>query len=219
MVAAARPRIAVAGIHGESNPNTPIPMTRADFRHLSARALLHDVGLVGHASEQFELVGAGHLRAPSGGRLTSGTLATVIDELLDALARQGSLDGLLLTSHGALLAEDDDDADATWIEAVRRHVGDERLIVAAFDPHGTPSSRTLACLDGVVTFRTTPHVDQAQTMGRGLALLHRTLRAPSERALTWSGLPLRVPSERAASTVAPLRSAYRALDRHTDTVW
>ena len=212
-------RIAVAGIHAEANPRHEVRTTRGDYRSLARDALLAHPDFAGLESHHPHLVGGLHLRAPSGGPTARADFETMLDELLSTLAGLGRLDGLLLATHGALAVDDVEDADGQWITAVRALVGARCRIVTVFDPHGTPTARCLSVLDGAVTYRTTPHVDELATKRRGLELIRTLLDAPGPTYLAWSGLPIRVPSERAASSVEPLRSVYPCLEANGAGVW
>lgn len=209
----AAPTFALAGLHAESNPRNETLTLRSAFRELHGHDLLAHPDFRGLGDAAWRLTGAYHARAASGGRLDRGALTALTDTLLDALDRAPHVDGVLLCTHGAMRADGLDDADGAWIAAVRAALGTDIPIVGVFDTHGTPTARSLAALDGVVTFRTVPHVDQVATMRRGLALLSRAASGEPPLHVAWSGIPLRLPSERAPSDRGPLRDAIARLDR------
>ncbi len=207
------PTFALAGLHAESNPRNETVTRRSAFRELHGGHVLEHPDFQGLESDAWRLVGAYHARAASGGPIDLGTLDGLTDTLIDALHRGPRIDGVLLCTHGAMRAQDLDDADGTWIAAVRSALGRGVPIVGVFDTHGAPSERSLAALDGIVSFRTVPHVDQVATMRRGLTLLAAAAHGEQPLHVAWCGAPLRLPSERAPSDRGPLRDAIVRLDR------
>lgn len=95
--------------------------------------------------------------------------ANVADRILRSVRAQveaaGSLDGVLLNLHGAMVCESHDDMDADVAEAIRDIVGGGVPMAAVLDFHGNPSSRLVQACNIVIPYDTYPHVDM---MDRGL---------------------------------------------------
>ena len=62
--------------------------------------------------------------------------------------------------HGAMSVEGMQDADGDWIASARKVVGDDCLITASFDLHGSLSHRIINNLDMLSAYRTAPHIDR-----------------------------------------------------------
>ncbi len=84
-----------------------------------------------------------------------------------------------LDLHGAMVAEHVDDADGEVLARVRQVGGLNIPIVASLDFHANVSARMVAQADGLVSFRSYPHVDMTETGLRSAALLHDVLVYPS----------------------------------------
>ncbi|MCC6716856.1 MAG: M81 family metallopeptidase [Acetobacteraceae bacterium] len=113
--------------------------------------------------------------ATSGGRVTAEAMANFLAVLGDGLRAAMPLDGVLLALHGAMAAEEDDDADGTILAMVRGIVGDAVPIAVTFDLHANVSDRTAGLADVIVSYRTNPHTDHYPTAVRAAELLHRAM--------------------------------------------
>ena len=57
------------------------------------------------------------------------------------------------------VAADDDDASGTVLAAVRKEVGQNIPIVASLDLHANVTSKMQAASDGLIGYKTCPHID------------------------------------------------------------
>lgn len=103
------------------------------------------------------------------GTVSQGAYETMLTGLLDALANALPVDGVLLTLHGAMVAEDQDDCEGEILERVRAIVGPHCPVVCTLDMHGNLSPAMVAASDALVAFDTNPHLD---TYERGLEAAH-----------------------------------------------
>ena len=85
------------------------------------------------------------------------------------------LDGVYLDLHGAAVAENADDSEGELIARIRAVVGPKLPIVASLDLHANVTERMLQLSDGLVAYRTYPHIDMAETGARTAFLLAQRL--------------------------------------------
>ncbi|HVY83009.1 MAG TPA: M81 family metallopeptidase [Steroidobacteraceae bacterium] len=214
-------RIAVAGFQHETNTFAPLRATLADFEQadawpgLTTGAALFDAvkginlpaaGFIDEArSLGHELVPLLWCSAQPSAHVTRDAYETILRRLLDALSDAHSLDAVYLDLHGAMVAEHIEDADGETLERVRRAVGPDVLIVASLDFHANVSARMVEVADGLVSFRSYPHVDMTETGARAAALVHDSLkqRAPARRH---RALPFLMPLTSQCTLIEPLRS-------------
>jgi microcystin degradation protein MlrC len=97
--------------------------------------------------------------------------------ILHDSARAIRPDGVLLALHGAMVAEDEDDADGALAGAVRDAVGPDVPVMLTLDPHGNISDWLAASVNGISAYRTHPHTDHFETGQRAAAMLNRALDA------------------------------------------
>jgi len=125
--------------------------------------------------------------------------------LLARLSKARSLDAVYLDLHGAMVAEHIDDADGEVLARVRGVIGPDVLLVASLDFHANVSARMVEQADGLVSFRSYPHVDMTGTGVRAAALLHDLLK--QRASAKWHGaLPFLMPLTTQCTLIEPLRS-------------
>ena len=217
----ATPRIGVASVFQETNTFSPRPTGWEDFTVLLGREALDVLGgtysefsgaaaeLVRLGAEPVPLLSAWSL--PSG-PVTEETFNRLI-ELLDAGVRQaGTLDGLVLSLHGAMVSETHFDADSVLIETARRGM-DGQPVGVCLDLHANLTARKVDLADVMVTYRTEPHVDMGSTGERIARLVAATVRGRISPVMALAKRPLLIPAEGMRTDVGPMSQVRRLADR------
>src|SRR4051812_2136687 len=109
--------------------------------------------------------------------VTKDAFERIVAEMTTRVAQAGALDGVYLDLHGAMVTEHLDDGEGEILARVRRIVGPKVPIVASLDLHANVTRRMIDLADGLVAYRTYPHVDMAATGKRAAELLLRTIKA------------------------------------------
>jgi microcystin degradation protein MlrC len=109
--------------------------------------------------------------AMSGGLLADDALAHLANRLEQQLRAALPLDALVLSLHGALVAESEDSADLVLLERARSVVGSNCAIGVCLDLHANLTRGLVDASAFVIGYRTYPHVDQADTGTRAAAIL------------------------------------------------
>ncbi|HET7525987.1 MAG TPA: M81 family metallopeptidase, partial [Burkholderiaceae bacterium] len=138
-----------------------------------------------------------------------------------AQVRTQGLDAIYLDLHGAAVAEHASDSEGELLARLRAIVGPELPIVASLDLHANVTHRMLREADGLVAYRTYPHVDMARTGERAVELLARRLRARHKEPLHARRLPFLIPLNAQSTLQQPAQGLYdelTALDRVHGTV-
>ncbi|MCC6944566.1 MAG: M81 family metallopeptidase [Thermomicrobiales bacterium] len=103
------------------------------------------------------------------------TFETMLDELTTAVKSALPADGVVLTLHGAMVAEGYLDADSEITRRVREVVGPKTPIAVTLDLHAN-FDRTLVDLADIITiYDTYPHVDIAERAREAVKLLAETI--------------------------------------------
>jgi microcystin degradation protein MlrC len=213
--------IAVGGFQHETNTFAPLKASLADFEQadawpgLTTGADLFDAvkginlpaaGFIDEArSLKHELTPLLWCSAQPSAHVTRDAYETIVTRLLERLSQARSLDAVYLDLHGAMVAEHIDDADGEVLARVRSAIGPDVLLVASLDFHANVSARMVEVADGLVSFRSYPHVDMTETGVRTAAMLHGLLktRAPAR----WHGaLPFLMPLTSQCTLMEPLSS-------------
>jgi microcystin degradation protein MlrC len=214
-------RIAVGGFQHETNTFAPLKATLADFEQADAWPGLTSGPELFEAVKGINLPAAGFIDAartlkhdlvpllwcsaqPSA-HVTRDAFETITQRLLSSISEAKSLDAIYLDLHGAMVAEHIDDADGEILARVRKLIGPDVLLVASLDFHANVSARMVENADGLVSFRSYPHVDMTDTGIRTAALLNDLLREPA-RARWHSALPFLMPLTSQCTLIEPLKS-------------
>lgn len=181
-------RVGIIVFKHESNTFLPGRTTLADFqREILAvgeavrdhyRGAHHEAAgfFEGLKDEGIEAVPIFAATATAGPTIEQATFEFVRQMLVDQLLRAGELHGLLISAHGAAVAEREPDADGHWIGRVRAAVGRPLPVVCTIDPHANLSPAMVCATDALIPYRTNPHVDQKERGFEAAALMARTLR-------------------------------------------
>jgi microcystin degradation protein MlrC len=214
-------RIAIAGFQHETNTFAPLKATLADFEQadawpgLTTGAALFDAvkginlpaaGFIDEArSLGHELVPLLWCSAQPSAHVTRDAYETILQGLLASLSEARALDAVYLDLHGAMVAEHIEDADGETLARVRRAIGPDVLLVASLDFHANVSARMVEQADGLVSFRSYPHVDMTETGARTAALLHDSFT--QRAAACWHrSLPFLAPLTSQCTLNEPLRT-------------
>ena len=214
-----RPRIAILGIHLESNAFAPVT-TEADFRascYFEGGAMLEEAskpapampaeipGFVEamNASGPWEAVPIVITATEPGGPADAAFIDEVLERMRSMLAAAGQLDGIYVSNHGAMVSTEDSDPDGALYALARETVGPDRPVVATVDLHANISPRMVDCADVIISYRTNPHVDRRERGAEAAPILRRLL-AGERFEKTFIPMPIAAPTV----TLLTARGAY-----------
>ena len=141
---------------------------------------------------RFELVALPTLEFRAGGPLLDSDFREFLATLSSELRAAGPLDGIGVLGHGAGTTTSTSDPDGEYLSLVRAIVGEGVPIVAVLDLHANVSEAMVSACDGIVGYRTNPHVDIHDRLREAAALLHR-LVGGARTVRAFSKLPLVLP--------------------------
>ena len=174
----ARPvHLFIASLGSETNTFSPIPTGAATF----ADTYVARGGAYGDNPDLFalplmEFRDRGRARgwrvteslcafAVPGGRVVDRAYQAFRDEILDDLRRALPVDAVLLSLHGAMVAESTESCETDLVERVRAIVGPAVPIGVELDLHCHLAPRLVAAADAIVIFKEYPHVDARERAG------------------------------------------------------
>jgi microcystin degradation protein MlrC len=193
------PRVAVLGFHLESNAFAPVS-TEQHFRSLCyvegddiGREARKEVSSLPAEIPAFygEMDALGPWRAvpiivtacEPGGPVEEGFFQRTLAAMRARLQAAGKLDAVYISNHGGMISTGGPDPDGELYAMVRGAVGARTPVVATVDLHANISERMVANVDALVSYRTNPHMDQAERAVDAARLLARFLSgAKSQRA-------------------------------------
>jgi microcystin degradation protein MlrC len=218
------PRVAVLGFHLEANAFAPTSEER-HFRSLcyvegdditrEARkpvsslpkeipAFYREMDALGPWTAIPVVVAAAEPGGPVDERFFQATLAGMRTGLVNA----GRIDAVYISNHGAMVSTAGPDPDGELYEMVRRAVGPQVPVVATVDLHANISERMVASVDALVSYRTNPHLDQAERAVDAARLLRKFLGG-KRSARAFVRLPLTPASVTLLTREGPYADAIR----------
>ena len=145
--------------------------------------------------------------------------AAILEDIRNTLPK--GLDGIYLDLHGAAVAEHADDSEGELLARIRLLVGPHMPIVASLDLHANVTQRMLAQSDALVSYRTYPHIDMADTGELAAQLMQRRLKLGYKEPMFARRFPFLISLNAQSTWMAPAQSAYEqllALDRESGVV-
>lgn len=169
-------RIYTATLVAETNSFSPFPTALSDFEALGisrtpadyeretffTESALH-IRRLGEADGHEVVLGPSAFADP-GGPVIGSVYAALRNELVRQIDDEGPFDAVLLTLHGAMIAQGCDDCEGDLLEAVRRRIGEHAFLGAMLDPHCHLTRRMAGAADALVTMKEYPHVDGKQRL-------------------------------------------------------
>ncbi|MCK5167540.1 MAG: M81 family metallopeptidase, partial [Rhodospirillaceae bacterium] len=221
--------IAVGGFHHETNTFAPSIATYDDFVASDAWPGLcaggdifektHGINLpVAGFAEQaknlgHKLTGLIWCAAPPSGPVEGPAFETVMEQMLSGLRDAGSIDGLFMDLHGAMVVENFADGDGEILKRVRHAIGPEVPLVVALDFHANISPAMCAQVDGAVVYRTYPHVDMFETGERAANILNQIIIDGKKRFVALAQGKFLVPLAWQSTLSEPAKGIYAGLDQ------
>ncbi|MEM1110836.1 MAG: M81 family metallopeptidase [Pseudomonadota bacterium] len=200
-------RVVVAGLSHETNRFSPIPTSLEDFQpaRVGYDDLLCEAGTAGA-----EVLPLGARRAAPSAPAPRDVYLTLRDDLLAGIASIPRPDVVLLSLHGAQVAEGYDDCEGDIVAAVRKQVGPSCVIGVLLDLHASLSERLLQEADLVTAIKEYPHTDFPETARQLVNLCLRFARDEIRPVTALLPLPLftlwHTPQEPARSIVERARA-------------
>ena len=146
--------------------------------------------------------------ASPAGPVTLDIYGHVKDRMLRDLKAAGTVDGVLLDLHGAMVTEGHDDGEGDLISAVRQVVGPSVPIAVSLDFHGNISDTMVREADLLHGYKTYPHVDMGE---RGVEATERLLDVIGKRLRPTAALrkpPLLPPLGNQGTARGPMHRLY-----------
>lgn len=213
------PRIAILGIHLESNAFAPIA-TEADFRascYYEGDAMLAEAAKPAPAmpAEIPGFIEAMNATGPwkpvpiiitatePAGAADHAFVTKTLERMRVLLRESGPLDAVYVSNHGAMISTADTDPDGELYALAREAVGPDAPVVATVDLHANISQRMFEQADVIISYRTNPHVDRRERGAEAAPLLRRLL-AGERFGKTFIRMPIVAPTV----TLLTARGAY-----------
>jgi microcystin degradation protein MlrC len=195
-------RVAVGQILQESNSLNPVLTSSQDFKAfglVTGPDVLSRYGNVGELAgfsalpaemqEPVEWAGVVRAVAWSGGPLE----ARVLDQLLSMIRvglRLRTLDGVLMSLHGAQCAQGEPDVAGRILWEVRKAIGPDIPLVTTLDLHANITRRMVQTADVLLGYHTHPHTDHVHCGRRAARALAHLMTSETRPNISAWKMPL-----------------------------
>ncbi len=133
----------------------------------------------------------------------------ICEDLREALKR--GIDAVYLDLHGAAVAQNADDSEGELIARIRAIVGEAIPIVGSLDLHANVTHRMLETADALVSYRTYPHIDMADTGRLAAKLLERRIKLGRKEKLHYQRFAYMIPLNAQSTWMQPAKRLYDEL--------
>jgi microcystin degradation protein MlrC len=133
----------------------------------------------------------------------------ICEDLREAV-KQG-IDAVYLDLHGAAVAQNADDSEGELIARIRAIVGEGVPIVGSLDLHANVTERMLQTVDALVSYRTYPHIDMADTGRLAAKLLERRFALGRKEKLHYQRFAYMIPLNAQSTWMQPAKRLYDEL--------
>lgn len=230
------PRVAVGGFHHETNSFAP---TRADFEAfvradawpglLRGEALIQalpgqNIGASGFIEAAlaacWDIAPLLWANAGPSGPVTEDAFERITAELIERVGHLNEIDAVYLCLHGAMIADHVEDGEGALLARLRNAIGPTVPIVASLDFHANVTQQMVDQSDGLVAYRTYPHLDMAETGRRSFDFLERLVKEGRRPEKIFRKLPYLVPISAQCTLSEPAAGLFRDVERcESGPVW
>lgn len=170
-------------------------------------------GFISAARAENELVPLAWAVAVPSGPVTSDAYNTITGKITQTLTTSGDLDAIYLDLHGAMVTDNCDDGEGELLEAIRAVAGHEIPIIVSLDLHANVSQRMVDLADVLVSYKTYPHIDMADTGRRSYEILGAMLANGKKPAKAFRQMSFLIPTVAQCTLMEPARTIYNELGR------
>ncbi|MFQ6054184.1 MAG: M81 family metallopeptidase, partial [Candidatus Bathyarchaeia archaeon] len=206
-------KVAIAGIKHETNTFSTVTTRLEDYTPRYGEEILDFYGgtrteiggfidvLTEKGIEIVPTIAAG---ATPSGPINRMDFEFMVDKVLQGIKEAGKVDGVLLSLHGAMVAEEVPEAEGTLLEAVRRLVGESIPIVITLDLHALVSEMMVSNVDAIFGFDTNPHIDMYERGVEAAETLASTLEGKIWPVVALTKLRMMPPTINQRTTEGPM---------------
>lgn len=177
-------------------------------------------GFIDFAKEQnWSLIPSVWAGAIPSSYITIEAYERISSEILEDISKalENGLDGILLDLHGAAVAEHIDDPEGELLANIRNLVGENIPVIATLDLHANVTIKMLQMADGLVSYRTYPHVDMYEIGKLAAKLLQDRFAFGKKHSLVYKRLPFLIPLNSQSTWVSPAKERYEELLQLSET--
>ena len=142
--------------------------------------------------------------AMASGTVERASFEILMNEIVERLKAAGPVDGVFLALHGAMIIEDEPDAESEIVRRVREVLGPGTPITVSLDLHGHITAAMLQPDVAYIGYREFPHIDMYETGCRATRLLIDWINGKVKPVMALSKRHMVFSPDSARTTAPPL---------------
>jgi microcystin degradation protein MlrC len=141
--------------------------------------------------------------ATPSGPLNQEDYLRIVNTIVDK-ASEAKVDGVLLALHGAMVAEEEAEAEGFLLEKLRVSLGEEIPIIVTLDLHGLISCKIVQNCDAIFGYDTNPHIDMYERGIEAAETIIKTIQGHLDPKVSHRKLPMIPPTINQRTTEGPM---------------
>ena len=207
------PRVIIGHMSHETNTFSTVKTTLKDFDPHYDQELIRfykgtrsgiggfiDV-LEKHGAEIIPTIGAS---ATPAGPIANKDYHKIVNTIIKVITKSGTVDGVLLALHGAMIAEDIPEAEGTLLKKIRETVGPKVPIIITLDLHALISKLIVDNCDAIFGYDTNPHIDMYERGVEAAETIIKTIKGEVTPVVAFRKLPMLPPTINQRTTEGPM---------------
>lgn len=222
-------KVAIAGFIHETNSRTEATTNLDDFINadcwpkisLSNEILANfnnvNIPVAGFLEEakkyDFSLYPILWCSAIPSGKVNNSVFEQISSDICNNAKNIKNLDALYLDLHGAMVTTEFEDGEGELLRRLRNCLSDSVTIIVSLDLHANVTPQMLHKSDLMISYRTYPHVDMAETGKRAAKMLNEALSMPDMMHYkSLEHLHFKIPLPYQCTFFEPAKSIYEKLE-------
>lgn len=123
--------------------------------------------------------------------------------------REGNPDGILLSLHGAMVAQGVTEAEGKLLQMLRHSLGKSIPIICTLDLHALVSKLMISNVDAVFGYDTNPHIDQFERGVEAAECMVASLKGDSHPVTAFTKLSMMPPTINMRTTEGPMVDLFK----------
>jgi microcystin degradation protein MlrC len=128
----------------------------------------------------------------------------MLESVVQGIHGAERVEGVLLSLHGAMVAEGISDTEGTLLRTIRQRVGPSMPVICTLDLHALVSEAMTRNVDAIFGFDTNPHVDQYERGVEAAETMVSTLNGAIHPVVAFQKRPMMPPTINMRTTEGPM---------------
>jgi microcystin degradation protein MlrC len=142
--------------------------------------------------------------ATPSGPLVHEDYSFICQKIIDGVKDSSLLDGMLLSLHGAMVAQGVPEAEGKLLQRLRLLLGQTIPIICTLDLHALISEQMISQVNAIFGYNTNPHIDQYERGVEAAECMVATLKRSSQPVTAFTKLSMMPPTINMRTTEGPM---------------